>query len=111
MTKALAHTYETIHFYRILIMRLVCAMIVLSLAWYGFNVYTAISHTVAAEHIQKQISEESVAVNKLGASYIELAHEASPVALKQYGMTAGTVSAYIHTPPTLGAVLLTTHEL
>ena len=111
MTKAIAHTYNTIHTYRIILMHLACVGALASLVWYGVNVYSAVSSTIAAENIQKTIGEESVAVNKLGASYIELAHQASPVALKQYGMTAGVISAYIHTPSTLGTIALSAHEL
>lgn len=111
MTKALAHTYTTVHTYRVIIMRVLCVMCAVATLWYGINVYSAISRTIAAENITKEASALSNTVNQLGSDYIKLSHSASPNALTQYGMKLGQVSAYIPRTTSLGTVALSGHEL
>ena len=111
MTKALAQTYTTIHTYRVLLMRVLCAGCILAAIWYGVNVYTAISRTIVAEHISTEASILGTSVNELGAQYIQLSHSASPSALSSYGMDLGHVTAYIPRTSSLGSVALSGHEL
>jgi hypothetical protein len=111
MTKALAQTYTTIHTYRVFIMRLLCVGCALATVWYGINVYSAISRTIAASHVSAQANALSNEVNQLGSRYISLSNAASPSALSSYGMTPGTVSAYIPRTASLGSVALSGHEL
>ena len=111
MTKALAQTYTTIHTYRVNIMRLLCVGCALATVWYGINVYSAVSRTIAAEHISTQSSALSNSVNKLGSQYIELANLASPNALSAHGMTVSAVTTYIPRTASLGSVALSGHEL
>ncbi len=110
MTKALAQTYTTVHTYRVMIMRVLCVMCALATLWYGINVYSAISRTIAAENVSKQAAALSNSVNQLGSDYIKLSHSASPSALSQYGMNLGQVTAYIPRNVSL-SVALSSHEL
>ncbi|MES2314428.1 MAG: hypothetical protein V4524_00625 [Patescibacteria group bacterium] len=110
MTKALAQTYTTVHTYRVMIMRVLCVMCALATLWYGINVYSAISRTIAAENISKEASALSNSVNQLGSDYIKLSHSASPSALSQYGMNLGQVTAYIPRTTSV-SVALSSHEL
>ena len=111
MTKALAHTYTTIHTYRVNIMRLLCVGCLLAMVWYGINVYTAISRTIATEHISAVASDLSNSVNALGSQYIQLANLASPSALSAHGMTVSAVTSYISRTPSFGSVALSGHQI
>jgi hypothetical protein len=111
MTKALAQTYTTIHTYRVFIMRVLCVGCTLSAIWYGINVYSAISHTIAASRLSAEVNALSNEVNQLGSRYISLSSAASPSTLSAYGMNPGTVSAYIPRTASLGSVALSGHEL
>lgn len=111
MTKAIAQTYTTIHKYRVFIMRMLCIGCVLATAWYGINVYSAISHTIAVSHLSSQISALSNEVNQLGSKYISLSNSASPSTLAAYGMNQGKVTAYIPRTASLGSAAISGYEL
>ena len=111
MTKTLAQTYTTIHTYRVNIMRLLCVGCALATVWYGINVYSAISHTIAAEHVSADASALSNSVNALGSRYIQLADLASPNAVSAHDMTVSAVTTYIPRTASLGSVALSGREL
>ncbi len=106
MTKALAQTYTTIHTYRVNIMRMLCVGCALAIAWYGLNVYSAISRTIIAEHIGANSSALSNSVNTLGSKYIQLANLASPNALTAHDMKVSPVTVYIPRTASLGSASL-----
>jgi hypothetical protein len=111
MTKAIAQTYTTVHNNSIFIMRLLCAGCIMAAAWYGINIYSAISKTIAAEHISAQADALGNSIDKLDAQYLDLSDAISPAALSSFGMISGTVTAYIPRGASLGSVALSGHEL
>ena len=111
MTKAIAHTYTTVHDHRMLIIRALFAGCFLAAAWYGINIYNAISRTIAAERISAQTDALGNSVNQLDAEYISLTDSASPATLSAYGMKPSAVSAFIPRTDSLGSVALSGHEL
>ncbi len=111
MTKAIVQTYTTVHNNRVFIVRALFAGCLLAAAWYGLNIYGAISQTIAAERVSAQADALGNSINKLDAAYISLTDSASPSALSAYGMSPGAVSAYIPRRASLGSVALSGHEL
>lgn len=111
MTKAIAQTYTTVHNHRIFITQALFACCLVAAAWYGINVYSAISRTIAAEHISAQADALGNGINQLDFEYIKLDNSASPSALSAYGMSQGAVSVYIPRRASLGSVALSGHEL
>lgn len=111
MTKAIAQTYTTVHDNSIFIMRLLCAGCILAAAWYGINIYGAISRTIAAEHVSAQADALSNSIDQLDAQYLNLSDSISPATLSSFGMSSGAVTAYIPRGASLGNVALSGHEL
>ena len=111
MTKIATQTYTTVHNHSIFIMRLLFVGCFLAAAWYGINIYSAISHTIAAERVSAQADAIGNSMNQLDAQYIGLADSASPSALSAYGLSQGVVSVYIKRGASLGSVALSGHEL
>ncbi len=111
MTEAIAHTYTTVNDHRMLIVRALFAGCFLAAAWYGINIYNAISRTIAAEHVSAQSDALGNSINQLDAEYISLTDAASPAALSSFGMKPSAVSAFIPRTASLGSVALSGHEL
>ena len=111
MTKAIAHTYTTVHDHRMMIIRALFAGCFLAAAWYGINIYNAISRTIAAERISAQADALGNSINQLYSQYISLTDSASPAALSSFGMKPSTVTAFIPRTASLGSVALSGHEL
>ena len=111
MTKAIAHTYTTVHTYRrqitlwLMAACLVCAVI------YAANVYSVISHTVALQKIETQSASIESSVRSLDGKYLELSGNITPDLLRSHGFTSGSVSAYITRSASLGSVAISGHEL
>jgi cell division protein FtsB len=110
MTKAIAQTYTTVNDNRTFIVRALLVGCVLVMAWYGINIYDAVSRTIASEQISAEADALSNSVNQLNAQYIKLADNASPSALASYGMSQSSVSTYIPRTASLG-IALSAHEL
>lgn len=110
MTKAIAQTYTTARNHGIFIMKLIFAGCFLAAAWYGINVYNAVSRTIAAEYVSAQADALGNSINQLDSEYIGLMDSASPAALADYGMSPGTASVYIARTASLGGVALSGHE-
>ena len=95
MTKAIAQTYTYANQYRALIALAFIGAALLAAVSYTVNVYSVISHTVALQGIQKQETVLASAVSDLDARYLDLGSAVTPDSLAEYGLTQGTVSAYI----------------
>jgi virulence-associated protein VapD len=78
---------------------------------YGMNVYAAISHTVAIQNVEKQVSGLSSSVDSLDAQYIRLSSAITPDVLPKHGFSQAQVSAFISRSVSLGSVALSGHEL
>jgi hypothetical protein len=111
MTKALAQTYNIANEHK---KRLAYAMIFgcLFLVFiYAMNLYRVISRTVAIQDVNTQTVALAKSVDGLDSRYLELASQATPDKLSEYGMTQGEVTEYISRTASLGRVALGGHEL
>jgi hypothetical protein len=95
MTKVIAQTYSYAHQYRALIALTFIGACILAAVTYTMNVYSVISHTVALENIQKEATVLASSVSSLDARYLELGSAVTPDSLSEYGLTQGTITAYI----------------
>lgn len=111
MTKAIAHTYSTIHGYRRHItMALMAASMVCALV-YAANLYRVISHTLALRQVVAETAALDTAISKLDAQYISISHTITPDSLSARGFEQGKVSAFISRTASLGRIALAGHEL
>ena len=111
MTKAITHTYSIAHEYRVQITSALFATCMLLVVLYAVNVYVVISHTVALQHAESQVSALGTEVAQLDAQYLKLSGDITPVALKSHGFNQGQASMYITRTDSLGRVALGGHEL
>jgi hypothetical protein len=111
MTKAITQTYSTLHNHSVLITHALFGGCLLAAAWYGINVYSAISRTIFTERVSAQTDAIGNSINQLDSEYIKLTSSASLSALAAYGMAPSTVTAYISHTASLGSVALSGHEL
>ncbi len=111
MTKALAHTYTTLHTYRRHITLALLATSAVLVAVYSVNLYRVISHTVALQQVVAQTKTLNGAVDSLDGQYIALSHTITPDAVSERGFDQGKVSAYISRTASLGRIALVGHEL
>jgi hypothetical protein len=111
MTKALAHTYTTIHGYRRHITLALLATSAVLVAIYAINLYRVISHTIALKHVTTQVASLDASVDKLDSQYIALSHSITPDAIAARGFDQGKVSAFISRTTSLGRIAMVGHEL
>lgn len=111
MTKAIAHTYITIHGYRrqitmaLLAASAVCAFI------YAINLYRVISHTIALRQVTAEMASLDASMSKLDARYISISHTITPDSLAARGFEQGKVSAFISRTASLGRIASAGYEL
>lgn len=111
MTKALAHTYTTIHGYRRHITWALLATSAVLVAIYAINLYRVISHTIALKQVSAQVASLDASVATLDSQYIALSHTITPDAIAARGFDQGKVSAFISRTASLGRIALAGHEL
>lgn len=87
---------------------------VLCAAFYAFNLYTLISHTVALRQIDSQMVAIGSELSSLDSEYLKLASAITPDAVTAHGLMPAQVSVYITRPqPTasIGNLAQGGHEL
>lgn len=95
MKQAIAQTAGNIHAYRARITIAVIGACALAAAFYGYNLYSLISNTVAIKQVQSQSAAASSAISDLNARYLKVSGTITPDVIAKYGFKPGLVSVYI----------------
>ncbi len=83
-------------------------------AFYGFNLYKLISHTVALQQVERAMVAIGSELSSLDTEYLKLASAITPDSVTAHGFVPAKVSAYIVRPqPTasIGIMAAVGHEL
>ncbi len=111
MTKALTLTYSAAQEYRTQIMYALVVTSVMLIGMYAFNVYRLISNTVALQQINSQTASLSSSVDQLDSAYLAASSVITPDHVAKYGMTQGSVTAYIPKSQSVSQVAMSGHDL
>jgi len=106
MTKAITQTYSTFFTFRRQITMALTMLCALTALIYATNLYRVISHTIALQQINSDMTALNSNIDSLDGQYLVVSRTITPDSLIARGFGNGTVSAFISRTTSLGRVTM-----